>query len=172
MTLREIQEAIISTAENYLGVREEGANSGYLVEKFQKATDGKAEKEPWCMCFVQYVSLEVCDLYGIKPVLYPSEHVQTVYVKTPAKYRSNKPGPGKIMIMRKRTVQWQGHTGIELDEGCMSFGTIEGNTNSAGGREGDGVYKKKRFTKGNAIFEMRGHIDFPQMVYDRINGNF
>jgi hypothetical protein len=42
----------------------------------------------------------------------------------------------------RKGVWCQGHTGIVVAVDAVGFHTIEGNTNAAGSREGDGVYRK------------------------------
>ena len=45
----------------------------------------------------------------------------------------------------------QGHTGIVVAVDATGFHTIEGNTNAAGSREGDGVYRKLHKWSDDAI---------------------
>ena len=41
-------------ANHWIGVIEEGENSGQLIQIFQRAVDNQANTESWCMAFVQY----------------------------------------------------------------------------------------------------------------------
>lgn len=168
----QIAKDIINLANSQVGVREVGFNSGKEVESYQKAVDNKAMREAWCMAFVQWVIKKVCAQYGIKTVLYPSENCQQVYIHTMPRYQSSVPVVGGAFIHQSRTVSYKGHTGIVTGKARAGvFPATEGNTNKAGSSEGDGVYKKYRYTAGNATKRMRGYIDIPQMIYDEIQKN-
>jgi len=122
-----------------------------------------------CMAFMQFVVGQVCTHYGIQNVLYPSELCQSVYNKAPRLYKLSSPVPGAVFIHQSRTSAWRGHTGLCTGTSTAGvFPAIEGNTNGAGSSDGDGVYKKYRFTKGNAFSKMRGFIDVPSMIQDAI----
>lgn len=169
-SIKEIENRIIATASIYVGVREVGGfNKGPDVEMFQKFVDGKAEGESWCMSFVQFVVGQVCKHYGIQTVLYPSENCQQVYTGALSFHRATIPGPGFVFIQQSRKTAWKGHTGI-CTGGSVGgvFPSIEGNTNGAGAREGDGVYKKYRYTMGNTSSKMRGFLNVPRMIQDAI----
>jgi len=46
---------LVEEALKWVGTMEKGGdNKGPEVEEFQKAVDGKAQKEPWCMAYVQF----------------------------------------------------------------------------------------------------------------------
>ena len=67
--------------------------------------------------------------------------------------------PGTIMIFSHSKVagknNWNGHAAmVTAQVNPRKFATIEGNTNAAGSREGDGVYQKTRTPKqGNMLLE-------------------
>lgn len=150
------------------GVREVGNNGGADVIEFQKAVDGRAIREAWCMAFMQWGALQLCKEYGVVCPVYGSEHCNTVYNKTPEKYRHKEPRRGSWFIQKSRTSD-AGHTGCALDGGSVKFETIEGNTDPAGGSEGDGVYRTWRLITGTASKSQRGFIDVSQMLADVIN---
>jgi hypothetical protein len=55
---------------------------------------------------------------------------------------------GDVFLIRKSKFDWI-HTGIVVEVGTETFETIEGNTNSDGSSNGNGVYKRVRnFKKG------------------------
>jgi hypothetical protein len=129
------REALITRAQNELGVREKtGHNDGPRVEAYLKSV-GLHAGAPYCAAFISYLFL----MEGYKapksgwcPDLFPASRLP----------RSTLPGNviGIYFIDKKRIA----HVGlIEMvdDEWCIS---IEGNTNIAGSREGDGVYRKRR----------------------------
>lgn len=171
--LTHIANTLVWEARKYVGVREVGdPNHGPEVELFQKFVDGKAHGESWCMSFVQFVVGEVCRQYGVKTPLYPSELCQSVYNNAAGRYLRKEPGAGYVFIHQNRRVPYKGHTGICTGAGRVGiFQTIEGNTNGAGSSDGDGVYEKWRYTKGNVVNRMRGFIDVPLMIYDIVNKN-
>lgn len=167
MTLEEVQGLVIVEAKKYLGVREHGYNSGPEVEMFQKAVDGKATQESWCMAYVQYCIKKVCAQVGIKEPLYSSEGCLDVWNHTADAYKNHVGGPGQIVIFQHGDTI-HGHTGICEDAGKIYIHTIEGNTNSAGSREGDGVYEKVRTLAGSPSLKTKGFIDVSQMIYDSL----
>lgn len=138
------RELLIIEASKWIGIRETGENKGPEVEMFQKAVDGHANGQSWCMCFVQYCLSQVGG-----SELFTSSHCLTVWNNSPKDLRLAKPEPGSVMIWRKKRSS-QGHTGIViqvLDD--MKVVTVEGNTGpmSIVSREGDGVYRKVRSTR-------------------------
>lgn len=140
-------EKLIDIAKKYIGVRERGGeNRGSEVEMFQKAVDGKAHGEAWCMSFVQYCVKTTEKETGSKSKIFRSEGVLATWNNSPKELRLDKPEPGSIVIWRHGTSS-QGHTGIvEKVNRDGSFVTIEGNTGDGQGivREGDGVYRRTR----------------------------
>lgn len=142
-----LQEDLIAQAAKWTGVRETGANKGPEVEMFQKAVDGKARGESWCMAFVQFCLQQVEALHNVRTNVFSSEHCLTVWNNTPFVLRAVRPSPGSIVIWQHGTSS-NGHTGIVtlVDDSRDTFTTIEGNTSSGAGvvRDGDGVYVRTR----------------------------
>jgi hypothetical protein len=151
--------ALIATAttEANKGVREVGKNAGPDVEKYLHCL-GMTKGSPWCAAFVSWCVMTSRGL--AKPPKWCSGSAVSLFqmsgknaVKvTPvdADYKS-KVKPGYIWSRAQdataaaaaRKGSWcQGHTGIVVAVDATSFHTIEGNTNAAGSREGDGVYRK------------------------------
>lgn len=154
---------------NSYSITEEGQNEGPWVEKFQKAVDGKAQKEPYCMALVQWVfkggALELFDslvetgdmveeyrpafsgwLQNCDRNLFDSEHCMTVWNKTPSELKFTGPARGRIVIWNKRGTS-SGHTGIITEVHSPAFfSCLEGNTGPGSNveREGQGVYIKTR----------------------------
>ena len=159
-----IANELIAIAKSQVGVRENGFNKGKDVEKYQRVI-GRAEQEAWCLAFMQWVVQQWCNKYGIKNPLHPTEHCQTLFNNTPEKYRRTAPAAGLIFIQKSYTSQ-AGHTGICTGGGAVSFPTIEGNTDSGGSSEGDGVYIKSRLRAGTASKFVRGYIDVVTMLFD------
>jgi hypothetical protein len=146
-----------ATAEANKGVREVGKNAGPDVEKYLHCL-GMTKGSPWCAAFVSWCVMSSRGL--AKPPKWCSGSAVSLFqmsgknaVKvTPldAGYQTKvKPGyiwsraqdPAAASAARKG-VWCQGHTGIVVAVDAVGFHTIEGNTNAAGSREGDGVYRK------------------------------
>jgi hypothetical protein len=146
-----------ATAEANKGVREVGKNAGPDVEKYLHCL-GMSKGSPWCAAFVSWCVMSSRGL--AKPPKWCSGSAVSLFqmsgknaVKvTPldAGYQS-KVKPGYIWSRAqdhaaasaaRKGVWCQGHTGIVVAVDAVGFHTIEGNTNAAGSREGDGVYRK------------------------------
>lgn len=154
---------LVETALKYKGVHEKGGNNkGPEVEMFQKAVDGKASGEAWCMNFLQFCILLAEKQLSIKSKIFRSEHCMTVWNKSPESLRVEKPVPGCIVIWRHGSTT-NGHTGIitEIVDNKY-FMSIEGNTGPSDDvvvREGDGVYRKRRSFSGNGDMHIVGFLN-------------
>jgi hypothetical protein len=160
--------ALIATAtvEANKGVREVGKNAGPDVEKYLHCL-GMTKGSPWCAAFVSWCVMTSRGLpkppkwcSGSAVSLFQMSGKNAVKV-TPvdADYKS-KVKPGYIWSRAQdataaaaaRKGSWcQGHTGIVVAVDAIGFHTIEGNTNAAGSREGDGVYRKLHKWSDDAI---------------------
>ena len=158
---------LIEEARRWVGVEEQGNNSGQLIQIWQKAIDAKAVQEPWCMCFVQSQIKTIDNLFykvfGITNFskVYQSEHCFTVWQKSPQEIKSKIPVPGAIAVWKQKD-STSGHTGIVVSVNLAqkTFKTIEGNTSPGGGivREGQGVYEKTRTMDGQGNLELLGFL--------------
>jgi len=161
--------ALALEALRWVGVRETSRNAGWAVEKFQQTVDGKATGEAWCMAFVQFCVNYIDTLGGAmglgletKARLHASEHCLTVWNKTPVEQRLAKPHEGCIVIWQhvdaNNVGTLQGHAGIVIAVARSGFQTVEGNTGSDSGREGDGVYLKTRSHSGHGSLRVKGFL--------------
>ena len=160
--------ALIATAtgEANKGVREVGKNAGPDVEKYLHCLS-MTKGSPWCAAFVSWCVMTSRGL--AKPPKWCSGSAVSLFqmsgknaIKvTPvdADFKS-KVKPGYIWSRAQdataaaaaRKGSWcQGHTGIVVAVDATGFHTIEGNTNAAGSREGDGVYRKLHKWSDDAI---------------------
>ncbi len=154
-TEEELKRAIlVAEAHRWLGFTEQGGdNKGEIIQMFQKAVDGKATGEPWCMALDQFCINNVDDICDAilgkhtKSVIYKSEHCMITWNNTSRDQHSSKPGVGTLMIWRYGSTS-AGHVGIVVafDKDPNYVWTIEGNTGPQErvNRDGDGVYLKKR----------------------------
>lgn len=151
---------LLAEADKWVGVSEKGGdNKGPEVEMFQKAVDGKAQGEPWCLAFVQYCVKKVDARFeaengGPNPpdVLAQTEHVKTLWINTPKEARLADPISGCLVIWEHWDAKGptgRGHVGIVDQINDKTMTTFEGNTGPGTEveREGDGVYKKTRSRK-------------------------
>jgi len=166
-------ELIATAAESEIGVREVGNNGGATVRLFQSTTWLKPGAWPWCAAFVCHCVREAAGQYQnsggtLRFTLPRTPGARDLYNwakdidNDTGKYRKRSGGihAGVRTIDLRRERMRRGdiiiydtfsHCGIvRHDETQAGFDgreeleTIEGNTNKAGAREGDGVYAKHR----------------------------
>jgi hypothetical protein len=156
-----------ATAEADKGVRETGKNAGVDVEKYLKCV-ALVKGNPWCAAFVSWCVMtsrgaakppKWCS--GSAVSLFQMARAQKAVCVTPADADfKTKVKAGWIWSRAKdataaaaarKGVWCQGHTGIVVKVDDVGFHTVEGNTNAAGSREGDGVYRKLHKWSDEAI---------------------
>jgi len=158
--------ALVDFCHNFVGVREEGGdNKGFWVSQFQEAVDGKASQEAWCLCFIMYCLKQVAKVYG-DHALFKTEHVLTMWNRSPIECRMREPMEGAIMIWQyydnagKPTAR--GHAGVVKEVVSKELvTTIEGNTSNTDKeivREGDVVAIKTRSVKGSPKMRVVGWL--------------
>ena len=145
----------IAIGEMDQDVREEGGeNRGSRIAEYRANCEPPIpDPVPWCALFIQYITDVVCrtlrernPLDSVKLEAY----VQSYYDWAAAEGKIVTAGaavPGDLALFNFRGERFD-HIGIVLappDESGV-FRTIEGNTNEAGSREGDGVFEKSRTT--------------------------
>jgi len=137
------QSCITETYTSQIGVREAtGRNDGKQVELYLKSV-GLGKGYAWCAAFVKWTF----DHCGIKT----SINAMALSADRPGYYvyfkgiRIKEPMPGDVFTLYYPKLKRIGHTGF-FDKQINSkiYRSVEGNTNAAGSREGDGVYIKYR----------------------------
>ncbi|TKC03482.1 C40 family peptidase [Pedobacter cryotolerans] len=118
-----------------MGVREAtGKNDGTAVEAYLGYT-GHKKGEPWCASFVSWV-------YG------KAGYVQPRTAWSPALFplarQAIHPLPADVFGIYFPKLKRIAHCGLVEKQQGNWITTIEGNTNIAGNREGDGVYRRLR----------------------------
>ena len=146
---------IIKTATNdvqkiylsQIGVREAtGHNDGKVVEMYLHNA-GVSKGNPWCAAFVKwcydkgrvgnYMTAAAASAHNVKNLCYNKNKL----IKEP------KPGDAFTLYFLK--LGRIGHTGFYNKRlNSTVYQSVEGNTNEAGSREGDGVYVKYRSFRG------------------------
>lgn len=130
-----------------IGVREHsGKNDGLEVEIYL-ASCGLKKGNAWCAAFVTWTFRE-CGIKAVvsawSPNWFPSKN--TIYTRGNSNNKIPQPADvfGIYFPEKKRIA----HVGFidNWPDGAYAI-TVEGNTNEAGSREGDGVYRKRRLKK-------------------------
>jgi hypothetical protein len=133
---------------SYVGVRElTGSNDGVEVEKFLSST-GLGKGYAWCAAFVNYVYV-TNGLETVKSAAWsPSWFTKNVIYQPSAHVLDAMPLPGDVFGIYFRSKSRVAHVGfVDRWPPGKFFETVEGNTNKAGSREGDGVYRKRRLKR-------------------------
>jgi hypothetical protein len=161
---------LVAVAKSFVGTREETTNWSPVIEMFQKEINGRAEREPWCCCFVQYCVRETDRRIGIQTCVFPTESVVELWKRTPLWARTDDPFPGCLMLwwhFKDGKPTGAGHIGImeAVDRGrAVRYRTIEGNTgpdlsDGTVNRDGDGVFERYRNPVGSPSMRVLGYID-------------
>ncbi len=139
------KDCLIKTATSQIGVHElTGNNDGEKVEQYLSSVKLK-KGNPWCAAFMAWCH----DQCGIK---HPVSGYSPDWFKGKAVYKTRELFPNRnysgyvfgLYFPSKKRVA---HVGLVERSDGNYFITIEGNTNEAGSREGDGVYKKRRLKR-------------------------
>lgn len=145
-----MEPKVIELARLFIGVTETTPNDGPLIRLFQKAVDGKAGKEPWCVGFIHFILSQVDSECGTHHKLHKTESALQLWERSPQFIRGEYPKPGFVAVWQHYKGQiptGKGHVGFvvrPMPGGMME--TIEGNTSSSSKieREGDGIFLKER----------------------------
>jgi hypothetical protein len=148
-----LRQAVLTTFRNQIGVRETGPNTGPEVNMYLGAV-GFDPGYAWCGALIGWGylkhSISIPKSAAWSPAWFPA-------ARTIDKEQARE---ADVFGIYFQSLQRIGHVGV-LDEtwnnGSNMIYTIEGNTNSAGGREGDGVYRKRR--SKNQIYRTANWID-------------
>lgn len=140
-------------------VREQKPNDSPRIREFQKVT-GNAPPDSWCMSFQMWSLFQVFGKDRFPP-LPKSGRVQTVReAAQKLGWITKAPASGAIGLLIDNARDHAHHTFLVTGEmtGIYEFPTVEGNTNPDGGREGYGVFARKRKLHGSLTYEF---IHFP-----------
>lgn len=142
-----VRERYLHVANSYVGEKETGTNWGPFVKATLKLS-GIGVPAPWCAAFVKRCLVEAgWTLNG------PTYSASTYWWWHWAKSQKRLLVPKKSeyhLIKRGMLFVWNGASGghigivVSVDPEAGTISTIEGNTNSAGSREGDRVARKTR----------------------------
>lgn len=130
----------IATSE--IGVHEIGGNNrGERIEEYLAAAHAKPG-DPWCASFVSWAFIQAAAALGVPNPMRPTAGALHIWRDAPELCRSKTPTIGSIFVINHG--EGKGHCGFVAAVTGDHVLTIEGNTNEAGSREGDGVLRKSR----------------------------
>ena len=136
------REAVAAVYSSQVGVREQGGNNrGPAVEGYLGCA-GFGPGYAWCAAFVSWCFLEAGEAVtptAWAPAWFPP--AQTIYRQGRGERQWLKADLFGLYYQRLGRI---GHVGfIDTVQGDTMI-TVEGNTSGDGGREGDGVYRRRR----------------------------
>lgn len=141
--------SLAAIARQFVGQRERPGNTGWLDADFEAdmVRMGWKRGQAWCAYFVR-----LCVRLGIGLVDKTSPSAVTTYRNY---LKAGLAGPEPRVDSIACWQHWKGgkatvfgHVAIveKVDPVMRTMSCIEGNTDGSGGREGDGVYRKTRYT--------------------------
>lgn len=148
---------LVEAAHKDIGKKERRSNLGFEDPQLEKAMMAVGWRPGWAWC----ASIQEKWIWEAYPDL--KNEVQGFFVPSAvATFRNLKnagysvsmiPTVGSLVYwqrMQDGNAQWQGHAGVVSKVlSDTEFFSIEGNTNSAGSREGDSVQEKHRFVRND-----------------------
>lgn len=164
------QQAVKKIYDSEVGVREQGINAGKEVERYLSYVD-LSRGQPWCAAFICWVYGQAgVDHHrsGWTPDLFPSSKIiwskaqayptgQISSKRQLASHQLKTPDTGDIFALffpEKNRIAHAGFVDQWKDPWLI---TVEGNTNSSGSREGDGVHRKRRLIK--SVYKVARYIE-------------
>jgi len=141
-----------------IGVREAtGKNDGTDVEKYLAAT-GLGKGHAWCAAFVAW-TFDQARIKIVKsawsPAWFPSQ--KTIYTR--GEPGNITPQQADVFGIYFQNLKRVAHVGFidDWQQETSFLITVEGNTNEAGSRDGDGVYRKRRLK--SQIYKVSRWVD-------------
>ena len=146
MSSRALVDRALEIALSYEGIRETAPNRGPMVDVFLRdaGLDAANGSYPWCCAFVRHCFVKAAAEQGVEPLFPRTASCAKAWERAPLWSRSEKPEPGCVFLIDYG--KGKGHAGfvVDVDWAKKTLTCIEGNTNSGGSREGDGVYRRTR----------------------------
>lgn len=146
------REILVTVARRFVGIRETSRNRFPGDMKVWGSTNypnGWEQREPWCAALVCHV-VQLADMESLL-LDFPRRPRSASVAEWRKWAREAKSGvkilkPGDALLAGDIVsfLPHFSHIGIVAKSGKTSIVTIEGNTNDAGSREGDGCYEKTR----------------------------
>lgn len=129
---------LIAIAQSQIGVRESSKNNHGLVVASYLAYTHLKEGNPWCAAFVSWVYAKAG---------YPVPKTAWSPALFPASKKVKEPKSGDVFGIYYTSLKRIAHCGLVEKTQHNWIISIEGNTNTSGGGNGDGVYRRWRHEK-------------------------
>jgi hypothetical protein len=168
-------------AAQYIGIKEIPNNMGWDNKEFERKMIDVGWTLGWAYCalFAKLCTLEFLAQFDsakflqtdvLSPLFSPMATVSYNRFKK-AGYTAEMPGLNTLVVWQhyeNGEPQPTGHMAILKSFENGNLNTIDGNTNLAGSREGDGIYEKNRTLKENVITGLKflGFINLPNFQND------
>lgn len=186
---KEFAQKLIAVATDFVGLGEVVNNARWddprtpfkdvdkevWLRTWMGKVDGWSPGAPYCAAFVGAVVAATLRGYGV-----PMDRIESVWLKLWSAHcmtnvarlkskgiLSQQPVPGALWLARSGSSQ-RGHAGLVLTTNGRQMGTIEGNTNDAGGSEGDGIFVKQLPISGRGSLKTQGFLH-PSTILDLIH---
>jgi hypothetical protein len=143
---------LIEAAKKDIGKKERRSNLGFEDPELEKAMKAVGWRPGWAWC-ASILEKWIWEAYPrmkeeVQGYFVPSAVATFRNLKNAGYEVSMTPTEGALVFwqrMQDGVAQWQGHAGVVSKVlSDIEFYSIEGNTNSAGSREGDSVQEKRR----------------------------
>lgn len=158
MTKAQIVQAFVAIAKKEDGVRESNNNSGARVREYQAATTLGGTHWPWCAAYLSWCLKQTEKQADIKIPWSHSASCDVLWAdaKSRGLIRAT-PQVGDIFLVKAKVGAGYSksdaiHTGVVTEVEGDWFWTMEGNTNSGGGREGVAVMSHRRPISSRFVF--------------------
>lgn len=150
----ETDQRIVAAARKEIGTREgDVPNTGPKVSQYLRYV-GIKTPAPWCAAFVSYV---------FKQAGYPAPRTAWSPDLFPAKRLVGEARPGVVFGIYFSSLKRIAHCGIVEDvKGSWVF-SVEGNTNTDGSREGNGVHRRVRHVRSIYRFANWSATNLPKL---------
>lgn len=173
-TVDQLRTELVGYALDDVGMTEDkGPNRSEMIDEVNRNVPGGSLGAAYCMSGLVYRAVRrLCKNHGwTMPSWINTASTQGFYNSAPAKYKRPKGDfggkKGDICIQQSYSNPGLGHaymlTAAETKTGQQ---TVEYNTNPAGSRNGDGVYKRTRTQAGDSSKKFRGSVDVVQAILD------
>ena len=138
-----VTPSIESVYISQVGVREStGRNDGYDVEKYLKSVKS-VKGNSWCAAFVHWCLVQAEIPNKVNAWSPTAQNNKRMIYR--ARQFLEEPRAGDVFCLYYPKLKRIGHTGFFHSKVNLKvYESVEGNTNMAGSRDGDGVYKKYR----------------------------
>lgn len=137
------QTMLVMAYTSQIGVRElTGNNDGVQVQAYLR-TVGLGKGYAWCAAYVKWCLIQAGIPNTLNGMALSAHNKNNLVLYQKRFYKPAE--PGDVFTLYYTSLKRIGHTGFfHRQINSSIYESVEGNTNEAGSREGDGVYKKKR----------------------------